>query len=263
MDSKTCVVAFDFDETIGHFTQPYRFWSHLKLFLNDQHIDDRYFFSFLDLFPGFFRTGLFKILNTLKKKKISGKCNHVMIYTNNSGPNYWVDMIISYINTKLEYKLFDRVIRSFKINGITVEPSRTSYGKSYKDLLRCSNLPVNSKICFIDDKFHIEMENANVMYIFIHPYTYNLAYDEIYKKYYAANSGLFSKYNKTELEFLQYMKKHITEEPSDINKTRVEKNIDLLISDKIIRDILLFVGDQHNYTKKKQTRLVRNRTCRI
>ena len=59
------------------------------------------------------------------------------------------------------------------------------------------------------------------------------------------------------------MKKHITEEPSDINKTRVEKNIDLLISDKIIRDILLFVGDQHNYTKKKQTRLVRNRTCRI
>jgi hypothetical protein len=35
-----------------------------------------------------------------------------MIYTNNIGPNYWVDMIISYINTKLEYKLFDKVIQN-------------------------------------------------------------------------------------------------------------------------------------------------------
>jgi hypothetical protein len=68
MDSKICVVAFDFDETIGHFTQPYRFWNHLKHFLKDQYIDDTYFFCFLDLFPGFFRTGLFKILNTVKKK---------------------------------------------------------------------------------------------------------------------------------------------------------------------------------------------------
>jgi hypothetical protein len=186
-----------------------------------------------------------------------------MIYTNNSGPNYWVDMIISYINTKLEYKLFDNVIRSFKINGLTVEQSRTSYSKSYKDLLRCSNLPVNSKICFIDDKFHTEMENENVMYIFIHPYTYYLGNDEIYKKYYSANNGLFSKYNKTELEFFQYMKRHITEEPLDINKTPAEKNIDLLISDKIIRDILFFLGDEHNYTKKKQSRPLRNRTCRI
>jgi hypothetical protein len=154
------------------------------------------------------------------------------------------------------------LIRSFKINGQTVEQCRTSYSKSYKDLIRCSNLPVNSKICFIDDKFHTEMVNENVMYIFIHPYTYNLVYDEIYKKYYYANNGLFSKYNKTELEFIQYMKKHITKEPLNINKTRIEKNIDLLISDKIIRDILLFLGDEHNYTKK-QSRLVRNRTCRI
>jgi hypothetical protein len=263
MDSKTFVVVFDFDETIGDFTQPYRFWTHLKQFLKDKDIYHTYFFSFLDLFPGFFRSGLFKILNTLKKKKILGKCNYVMIYTNNIGPNYWVDMIILYINTKLEYKLFDKVIRSFKINGLTVEPCRTSYSKSYKDLLRCSNLPVNSKICFIDDKFHTEMENENVVYIFIDSYRYNLGYDEIYKKYYSANNGLFSKYNKTKLEFIEYMKKHITEESLDINKTLVQKNIDLLISDKIIRDILFFLGDEHNYTKKKQSRPLRNRTCRI
>jgi len=264
MESKNYAVAFDFDETLGHFTQPYRFRSHLKSFLNDKRLDDAYFFSFLDLFPGFFRTGLFKILNTLKKKKLSGKCNYVMIYTNNNGPNDWVDMIISYINTKLEYKLFDRVIRSFKINGEIIETCRTSHSKSHKDLLRCTNLSPNTKICFIDDKFHDDMDHENVMYIFIHPYTYNLGYDEIYKKYYRANTRMFSNYNKTENEFIQYMNKNITDIPRHTGKTQVEKNIDLLISDKITRDILQFLGgDQHNYTKKKQTKLVRNRTCRI
>ena len=263
MESKNCLVVFDFDETLGHFTQPYRFWTQLKSFLNEESLDDTYFFSFLDLFPEFFRTGLFKILNTLKKKKLSGKCNFIMIYTNNIGPNLWVDMIISYINTKLEYKLFDHTIRSFKINGEIVETCRTSYTKSHKDLLRCTNLPSNTKICFIDDKFHKDMDNENVMYIFIHPYTYNLGYNEIYRKYYHANTFLFSKYNKTEIEFNQYMNKHITDKQNQVEKTQVEKNIDLLISDKIIHDILEFLGDLHNYTKKKHTRLVRNRTCRI
>ena len=238
METNNYVVAFDFDETLGNFTQVYRYWTHMKSFLNCQRLDNIYFFSFLDLFPGFFRTGLFKILNILKKKKISGKCNLVIIYTNNNGPNYWVDMIISYINTKLDYKLFDRIIRPFKINGKIVEMCRTSNNKSHKDLLSCANLPNNSKICFIDDTFHGDMEHKNVTYIFIHPYIYNLDYDEIYKKYYRANTSLFSKYNKTEAEFNRYMNKHVVNDVARVDKTIVEKNIDLLISDKIIRDIL-------------------------
>jgi hypothetical protein len=263
MENPHCAVVFDLDETLGHFSQPYRFWTRLKLFLNDQTLNDIYFFSFLDLFPGFIRTGLFKILNILKKQKISGKCNFVMIYTNNNGPNHWVDIIMSYINTKLNYKLFDRVIRSFKINGEIVEICRTSHSKSYKDLLRCTNLSDNTKFCFIDDQFHVDMEHDNVLYIFIHPYTYNLEYAQIIKKYYQANTVLFSKYDKTENEFVQYMNEHITDKPEHLDKTQVEKNIDLFISDKITRDILLFLGDQHNYTNKKHTKPARNRTCHV
>ena len=59
------------------------------------------------------------------------------------------------------------------------------------------------------------------------------------------------------------MNKNITDIPRHIGKTQVERNIDLLISDKITRNILEFLGgDEHNYTKKKHTRPVRNRTSR-
>ena len=70
MTKKKYAVVFDLDETIGHFSQPYRFWFHLKKFLNSEAIDEKYFFSFLDLFPEFLRTNILKILKYVKKENI-------------------------------------------------------------------------------------------------------------------------------------------------------------------------------------------------
>ena len=97
------IVVFDFDETIGSFYQPYKFWIHLKKFLKDENINIEYFFSFLDLFPYYFRPNIFKIFKFLKKKKESNLCDSIIIYTNNIGPNSWVDLIVSYIHKKLNY----------------------------------------------------------------------------------------------------------------------------------------------------------------
>ena len=40
-----------------------------------------------------------------------------------------------YLELKLNYKLFDRVISAYKVNGIQIEKKRTSHDKTYKDLL--------------------------------------------------------------------------------------------------------------------------------
>ena len=107
MNKKKYAVVFDLDETIGNFSQPYKFWFHLKKFLNSEAIHEKYFFSFLDLFPEFLRTNILKILKYVKKKKISGVCDYVMIYTNNNGPNYWANIIRSALGIKSGRKRLD------------------------------------------------------------------------------------------------------------------------------------------------------------
>jgi hypothetical protein len=261
MAKKKYAVVFDLDETLGHFSQPYKFWYHLKKFLNSEAIHEKYFFSFLDLFPEFLRTDIFKILKYVKKKKIAGTCNYVMIYTNNNGPNYWANIIMSYIHKKLNYELFDQIIRAFKVNGQFVEVCRTSHSKSYKDFLSCTKLSSNTKMCFVDDQYHPDMEHNNVWYIYVQPYTYNLEYDQIIGKYFKENAELFKQFNKTESDFINYMSKLSSDDLENLNKTTVEKNIDILISKKIENNIKKFLGEKTKYTRKnkKQTK---NRTRR-
>ena len=244
---KKYVIVFDLDETIGHFNQPYNFWYFLKKFLNVEYIDEKYFHSFLDLFPEFFRTNILKILKFIKKKKISGVCDHVMIYTNNNGPKYWVNFIKSYIHKKLNYELFDQIISAFKINGEIVEKNRTSYNKSHKDFINCTKLPKNTETCFIDDQHHYEMINDNVTYIYVQPYTYNIEYNKLCEKFYNKNTNLFENYNKTKEEFINYFS---DKDLKYLNKSRVEKNIDLLISKNIENNIKKFLSKKVKLTKK-------------
>lgn len=261
MAKKKYAVVFDLDETLGHFSQPYKFWYHLKKFLNSESISEEYFFSFLDLFPQFFRTNIFKIFKFLKKKKISGICDFVMIYTNNNGPNNWANMIKSYIHNNLKYELFDRVIRAYKIDGHIVEKSRTSHGKSYSDFLSVTQLQSNTQVCFIDDQHHPDMEHNNVNYIYVQPYTYNLPYNQIVEKYFKANKELFEQFNKTENDFINYMTELTSHDSEYLDKTKVEKNIDLLISKKIEKNIKKFLAEKSKYTRK-QRKQTKNRTRR-
>jgi len=215
----------------------------------------------LDLFPEFLRTNIFKILKYVKKKKISGACDYVMIYTNNNGPNYWANIIKSYIHKKLNYELFDQIIRAFKVNGQIVEVCRTSHSKSYKDFLSCTKLPSNTQMCFVDDQHHPEMEHDNVWYIYVQPYTYNLKYDEIIGKYFKENVELFNQFNKSENDFINYMSKLSSDDLEYLDKTKVEKNIDVLISKKIENNIKKFLGEKSKNTRK-QRKQTKNRTRR-
>ena len=65
-----------------------------------------------------------------------------MIYTNNNGPKSWTYDIKHYIEKKLNYKLFDKIITAWKVNGKIYEKCRSGHEKSYKDL---KNVPNSSK----------------------------------------------------------------------------------------------------------------------
>ena len=68
------------------------------------------------------------------------------------GPRSWVLSIKRYLELKLNYKLFDRVISAYKVGGVQIEKKRTSHDKTYKDLLAAANLPKNTKVLFFDDQ---------------------------------------------------------------------------------------------------------------
>jgi hypothetical protein len=188
---KKYVIVFDLDETLGSFSQLYIFWNLTKNYLNNDNLQDKYLFNLLDSFPLFFRPNLLKLLKVIKNKKIRKICDHVIIYTNNNGPNEWVNIIKNYLHYKLRYNLFDRIIRAFEAKGSRVEMCRTMNSKSYNDFISCTKLPENTQVCFLDDVYHKPMENKNVDYIKLEPYQYSTDLNLLAKTFYDKNKKLF------------------------------------------------------------------------
>lgn len=169
------VVVFDLDETIGYFLELGVFWETLLLYTKPANIlTQETFNNVLDLYPEFIRPNIFTILKYLKRQKSSGLCRSVMIYTNNTGPPEWVHFIKNYIHEKLEYNLFDQVIGAFKVNGKIIEICRTTTDKNKEDFIRCTKLPENIEICFIDNEYHENMHQHDIYYINVNTYIHVL-----------------------------------------------------------------------------------------
>ena len=176
------IVVFDLDETLGYFTQYGIFWDSLANYLkikNKSQLTQSDFDDILELFPEFLRPNIINILTYLKNKKKSNCCHKMMIYTNNTGPREWARHIISYFERKINFKLVDQIIAAFKINGKRVEICRTTQNKTHKDLIKCTKIPADAEICFMDDYFYPEMANDNIYYINIKPYYHDLKFEEI------------------------------------------------------------------------------------
>jgi len=131
-DTPLKVVVFDFDETIGYFSQFSSFITKIRFLID---VEEN-FFNLLDTFPQIFRPNIFNVFNILKTKKDTGKIDGVILYTNNCGGKEWVDKVINYIHHKLEYKLFDTIIYTHTDQrGRVIDHRRTSLNKSKTDLL--------------------------------------------------------------------------------------------------------------------------------
>jgi hypothetical protein len=239
------IVVFDLDETLGYFVEFGIFWDSLSLYLNKQ-LNQQSFNSLMDLYPEFLRPNIINILSYLKNKKSTKTCQKIMIYTNNQGSRKWSNHLISYFESKLgEYKLFDQIISAFKINGKQVEFCRTTNNKTYKDFIRCTKLPMNAEICYVDDTFYPEMANDNIYYINIKPYVHAIPFDEIYKRLFESNIGKRLIDKEAMNYFIDFMKKKI----HLYNFTVVKKNeddykIDCILSKRILQHLHEFFNEK-------------------
>jgi hypothetical protein len=205
------IVVFDLDETLGYFTQYGIFWDSLANYLkskNKNQLTQSDFDDILDLYPEFLRPNIINILIYLKNKKRSNCCHKMMIYTNNTGPREWAKYIVKYFEKKINFKIIDQIIAAYKINGKRLEICRTTQNKTHKDLIKCTKIPADSEICFMDDFFYPEMVNDNIYYINIKPYMYELTFEIMIKRFLDSDIGK-KLVGEDRSEFEELMIKHI------------------------------------------------------
>ena len=182
------VVVFDLDETLGNFMELGVFCDTVEKYKRTK-LTSVEFNNIMDLFPIFLRTDIIKILAYLKTQKQRGTLDKVFIYTNNNGPKEWAERIKNYLEHKINYKLFDRIIGAYKVNGRLMEAGRTTHNKTVNDFLSITKLPRHTKICFIYDVYHEEMDGDNVIYLHVKPYHASLPPYKMAERYYEFNSN--------------------------------------------------------------------------
>lgn len=239
------IVVFDMDETLGHFEQLSIFWMTLVNYLNLKSIKAKKELLFEIIDNHCFKIIRPKIIDILKYLQIQKKnniCDKIIIFTNNTSRK-WSNLISEYFNYKLEEQIFDQVIIAFKSKGKILESNRRQYDKTYNDLLRCTKLEDNTKVCFLDDISHPEMEHKNVMYLKIKPYQYSYNMDKICQDFYKNHKDLLGNRD----EFLNYMKKTDEFEYKVLLKSSLEQKVDSIISKRLKHLLEEFLED-----KKKQ-----------
>jgi len=269
----TKVVVFDLDETLGSFAEIEMLWSGILKYTNMSYkIDGLMFADFcnlMDLYPEIIRTNILGILSFLMDKKVSGECFKLYIYTNNQRPSSWTYLISNYLYMKIseirsalvrcdiERELFDQIVCAFKVGDQIVESLRTTQNKTYTDFIRCTILPKNTEICFIDNTHFSKMENDRVYYIQPKSYYHGLVYQTIIDRLVA--SRIFYEFTQSET-FLEFMYNWFRDKNSTSFyriKTDTEYIEDTLISQKILYHINEFFMMNTNapYTKKIHSRI--------
>jgi len=250
MNCSSKIVVFDLDETLGYFVEFGMFWDSLQKYYKSQNInkkdiefDQKLFNQILDLYPEFTRPNIINILNYLKKKKLDQHCHKLMIYTNNQGPPEWAQNIRLYFEDKLKYKLFDQIIGAFKVNGKHVELCRTTHMKTHKDFISCTKIPESTQICFIDDVFHPGMNNDNIYYIHIKPYSYDLSFDEIVDRFINSNILPIESPLTMKDDIITSMKRY---NYTYVEKPELENEIDNMLSKKILQHLHIFFDKKSN-----------------
>ena len=183
----------------------------------------------------------------LVKMKRVHKCDHVMIYTNNTGPREWTDSIKNYFNYKSGVSLFDRVIGAFKRpNGETVEVRRTSHDKTYSDLVRCTNLEGKIEVFFVDDRAHPGMHTSNVYVIEVKPYERRIDQSVFIKRF--MSSPLYHSLGIATSQTAAFKLSRILEKKSHLSLsaeyTEDEREVDALVGETILEKVKWFFDSE-------------------
>lgn len=255
------VIVFDLDDTIGHFEELSIFLSGLQRIVSKD-IKDDFILNLLEVFPKFIRPGLIDILEMIKKEKKKNKCIKVIIYTNNMGPRSWTLLIKKYLETKIKYSLFDKVITAYRPGSY--HNCRTTYEKTHHDLIKCTGYPNNSKIIFLDDQFHPSMKHKNIKYLHLIPYNYGIEFKQMIKVFLKSKYGKIVQ-KKHEHQFQNYMYKYMSSgnintryliKRSKIQKKDIEQ---LRLIKKEMYKFLDIKRTKHKRLKKKRSKTRKNK----
>jgi hypothetical protein len=244
------IVVFDLDETLGYFTEFGIFCDCLDIYFKNKAYSNTNFNKLLDLYPEFLRPRILNILNYLTEKKKAKKCYKVMIYTNNQGPKSWAKSISEYFDYKTDYKLFDQIIAAFKIRGEKIELGRTSYDKTIDDLFRCTKLPEDIEICFVDDLYHGGMTEDRVYYINVKPYHHKLTIHNLMLRFLDSS---MAKNIKDKTEFINIIEGEFKKYKYRVaEKSKEEQDIDSIIGKKMFQHIKRFFYENNNKTLSRK-----------
>ena len=245
------IVVWDADETLGSFTTLDNLNNLLENYL-DREMTQTELFKLIDLFPEVLRPNIIKILSNLKKKK-KKKNLKVVIYTNNNGPNSWIESIKKYLEHKTSKGLFDKVIKAYKIDDNIVEPQRTTHSKTYDDLKRCMNVDDIKNVCFIDDQPHDLFQDNHVSGLHIPPYFTTFTKEDVTSR--LLNSDILGK-NIDKNYFIWHVKNNYSPEKHFNNDITYSK-IDDAILDNHIKSF--FKSMNNSQTRRKPKRCNKTR----
>lgn len=254
------VIVFDLDDTIGHFEQVSMFLNGLQLIV-DKNISDKYLYKLLDLWPQIFRPGIIDTLETISKIKKRNKCVKIIIYTNNMGPRSWTLIIKRYLERKMGYNIFDKVITAYRPHK--KHNCRTTHSKTYNDLLKCTGYNKNTDFLFLDDQMHHEMKHPKIKYLHLHPYTYSIPFHKMISSYLDSKYGKLVK-KKYQTRFKEYMYKYLTS-GTGYNKYHIKKS---KISKRDIEQMRYIKKHIHKFlnihnTRHKKKRNGKNKTRKL
>jgi hypothetical protein len=246
------IAVFDMDETLGTFSDLSEFIYMLARILKPIHpnpdkvIRDN-FNAIVDLYPEVLRPKIMDTMQFLVKMKRVHKCDHVMIYTNNTGPREWTDSIKNYFNYKSGVSLFDRVIGAFKRpNGETVEVRRTSHDKTYNDLVRCTNLEGKIEVFFVDDRAHPGMHTSNVYVIEVKPYERRIDQSVFIRRF--MSSPLYHSLGVATSQTATFKLNRILEKKAHLSLsaeyTDDEREVDALVGETILEKVKWFFDSE-------------------
>lgn len=169
-------IVFDLDETIGYFSQLSVLWKVLNkihFLTKKSELGQIQFNKIINHFKGILRPKIVEVFKFLLQNKEDNE--KIILYTNNQVGKRWVILIKNYLEDILDSTLFDFLIYPYLIQGEIVDELRTTSTKTQNDLLRCTNMPNNTKICFIDDKYYPNLgESRQVHFIKLDPYIYKV-----------------------------------------------------------------------------------------
>jgi hypothetical protein len=255
------IVVFDLDETLGYFTQLNIFWGSLKKYYFDVeniNLNQQDFNDVIDLYPECLRPNIMNILNFLKHKKENHHCKKILIYTNNNDAKYWSKTLTNYFEAKLNYKLFDQIIGAFKINGKRFEICRTSRDKKHDDLIRCTKIPSNTEICYLDDTYYPEMDTDQVYYINIEPYFHDLDFNLMIERYLSSERG---KEITNKDVFISKMREGIDSyRYAIITKDPEEYDVEKVLGKQMLNLLELFFNRSNKNQTRKNTSRYKNKT---